>query len=385
MAPVARAIAARPELDQQLVLTGQHSGLAGFFEDIPRRQIHPLRFDPRGRTVARLRESLHSALCYHLRWEPADLVLVHGDTASAVAGALAAWDCGRAIGHVEAGLRSFDLERPWPEEGNRVVIDFLSDLLFAPTEAAARNLRAEWRVHGKVYVTGNTGIDQLFHARGRAGAEAAPAAPGGRRLIVATCHRKENQGPPMRSVCAALKRLAATLPVEVVVPLHPNRHLRSAMADLLDGQVHIRLVEPLEHGDMVALMARSWLIATDSGGLQEEGAALGKPVLVLRDVTERPEGVGTANLKLVGTDEARIVEAVATLLDSPELHARMSIPSLAFGDGRAAPRIVAAIERWLKSPGFSRRRAATGRAAAPWPQARPNGARSEGPSQGNAR
>jgi UDP-N-acetylglucosamine 2-epimerase (non-hydrolysing) len=365
MAPVVRAIAARPELDQQLVLTGQHSGLADYFDGLAPSELYRLRYDPSGRTVARLRESLHSELCYHLRLERSDLVLVHGDTASAVAGALAAWDCGRALGHVEAGLRSFDLERPWPEEGNRVVIDFLADLLFAPTEAAARNLRAEWRVTGRVHVTGNTGIDQLFHARESGAAEGEPWLPGERRLILATCHRKENQGAPMRSVCAALKRLTAALPLEVVLPLHPNRHLRSAMAELLEGQPHVRLVEPLDHGEMVRLMARSWLIVTDSGGLQEEGAALGKPVLVLREVTERPEGVETANLKLVGTDEARIVEAVAGLFETPDLYARMSRPSLAFGDGKAAPRIVAAIERWLRTPEFSRTRASAGRAAAP--------------------
>jgi UDP-N-acetylglucosamine 2-epimerase len=375
MAPVVRALAARPDLDQQVVLTGQHQGLAGFFEGLQPAALHRLRYDPRERSVARLRESLHSELCYHLRLEPADLVLVHGDTASAVAGALAAWDCGRPIGHVEAGLRSFDLERPWPEEGNRVVIDFLAELLFAPTEASARNLRAEWRVNGAVHVTGNTGIDQLFHVRDRGPPEAGPSPPGERRLILVTCHRKENQGAAMERICAALKRLTAILPLDVIVPLHPNRHLRSAMAGLLEGQPHVRLVEPLDHGEMVRLMIRSWLIVTDSGGLQEEGAALGRPVLVLREETERPEGIETANLKLVGTDGTAIVEAVAALFEAPGLYARMSSPSLAFGDGKAAPRIVAAVERWLRSREVSRRPASAGRAAAPSPRARPPGAR----------
>lgn len=381
MAPVVRALAARPGFEQRVVLTGQHSGLAGFFDLAPD-SIRQLAYDPRGRTAPRLRESLHAALCGHLRREPADLVLVHGDTASAMAGALAAHDRGLDIGHVEAGLRSFDLHRPWPEEGNRMVVDVLASLLFAPTEAAARNLRSDWRVRGTIHVTGNTGIDQLFHARGAGPPAGESQGRSDRRLVVATCHRKENQGAPMRDVCAALGRLTETLPLEVVLPLHPNPHVRGAMIDLLADRPHIQLVEPLDHGSMVRLMDRSWLILTDSGGLQEEGAALGKPVLVLRDVTERPEGLETANLMLVGTEEARIAAAVAMLLREPGLYARMSRPSLAFGDGKAAPRIVAAIQAWLREP--SRSRASAGRAAAPAREARPPGARSEHRGPGSA-
>jgi UDP-N-acetylglucosamine 2-epimerase (non-hydrolysing) len=364
MAPVIRALAGRRSLEQRLVLTGQHSGLAGMFGGLPREALHELVYDPRGRTAPRLREGLHAALCRYLEREPADLVLVHGDTASAIAGALAAYDCGLAIGHVEAGLRSFDLRQPWPEEGNRMVVDVLAALLFAPTEAAARNLRSDWRVKGEIHVTGNTGIDQLFHVRDTARVE--PVAEPERKLVLATCHRKENQGAAMRSVGAALQRLTETLPLEVMLPLHPNPHLRSAMTALLEGRPHIRLVEPLGHDDMVRLMARAWLILTDSGGLQEEGAALGKPVLVLREVTERPEGLETANLKLVGTGEAGIVEAVTALFRQPDLHALMSRPSLAFGDGRAAPRIARIVEQWLSRP-----RASAGREAAPAPAARP--------------
>jgi UDP-N-acetylglucosamine 2-epimerase (non-hydrolysing) len=382
MAPVVRALAARPGLDQQLILTGQHSDLAGFFDLAPERLCR-LAWDPRGRTAPRLRESLHAALCGHLHRQPADLVLVHGDTASAMAGALAAHDCGLEIGHVEAGLRSFNLHQPWPEEGNRVVVDVLASLLFAPTEAAARNLRAEWRVGGEIHVTGNTGIDQLFHVRNGGPKEQAGGSESGRRLVVATCHRKENQGAPMRSVCAALERLTETLPLDVVVPLHPNPHVRGAMVDLLAGRPHIRLVEPLDHEAMVRLMDRSWLILTDSGGLQEEGAALGKPVLVLREVTERPEGLETANLMLVGTEEARITDAVATLFREPELYARMSLPSLAFGDGKAAPRIVAAIERWLRDP--RRLRASAARSAAPAQAVSRPDARPGRPGQESAR
>jgi UDP-N-acetylglucosamine 2-epimerase (non-hydrolysing) len=368
MAPVVREFRRREGFAQQLVLTGQHEGLGGFF-DLPASRVRELAYDPRGKSAARLRETLHAVLARHLTREPVDLLLVHGDTASAVAGALAARDLGIPVGHVEAGLRSFDLNQPWPEEGNRMAIDAMSDLLFAPTEAAAANLRADWRVKGEIVVTGNSGIDALFQALDQVPEAAAPGAP---KTILATCHRKENRGEPTRAVCAALKRLVRELPVEVVMPLHPNRHVRQELAGLLEGEPGITLVEPLDYGEMVRLMARCWAILTDSGGLQEEGPALGKPVLVLRNVTERGEGLDGAGLELVGTDEERIVAAVRALHEDSERYARMSRPSLPFGDGRAAPRIADAIEHWLR---LTRRPASAGQAADPARRALRPGAR----------
>ena len=352
MAPLVRALAERPWVWQEVVLTGQHTGLAAMCGRATRTDLRELDCAPRGRTAMKLRETLHRVLAGHLKQAPADLVLVQGDTASAFAGALAARDCGVPLGHVEAGLRSFDLRQPWPEEGNRVAIDALSDLLFAPTEAAARNLAADWRVKGRVFVTGNTGIDALFEARSRL--PAATAEEQDRKTILVTCHRKENRGEPVRAVCAALKRLVRELPLRVELPLHPNRHVRGEIEALLGGEEWISLREPLEHEDMVALIDRSWLILTDSGGLQEEGPALGKPVLVLRNVTERGEAVETENVALVGTATERIVAAVTALLDDEERYARMARPSLPFGDGRASARIADAIEAWLRV----RRRAA---------------------------
>jgi UDP-N-acetylglucosamine 2-epimerase (non-hydrolysing) len=349
MAPVVRAIAARRGLSQQLVLTRQHSGLAPMFDGVAPEAIRELPYDPRGHTVARLRETLHRLLCGHFRREPADLVLVHGDTASALAGALAARDCGFPVGHVEAGLRSGDLRQPWPEEGNRMAVDVLSALLFAPTAEAAQNLEKDWRVDGQVFVTGNTGIDALFHAL----RTVRPSPPPGRPLIVATCHRKENQGAPLERVCAALRRIACELPVDIDYLLHLNRHLRAAVRTLLADAPGIRLVEPLDYGEMVRLLDRSWLILTDSGGLQEEGPALGKPVLVLRNVTERPEGLASANIELVGTDPGRIFGRVKALCGDPDQYARMSRPSFPFGDGHAAPRIVDSIAAWSARRGQS--------------------------------
>jgi UDP-N-acetylglucosamine 2-epimerase (non-hydrolysing) len=347
MMPVARAFAARPRLEHRVVLTGQHQGLAPLFADCPQGIVRELSFDPASRSAARLREGLHRLLCGAFAGSPADLVLVHGDTTSALAGAFAARDCNIPLGHVEAGLRSFNFKQPWPEEGNRVVIDALSDLLFAPTHAAADNLRREVRVTGRIIVTGNTGIDALFATRRPREAEPRIGDEAGLRTIVVTCHRKENQGAPLAAVCAALKRLAREEAVEIALPLPMNRHARRPLEEALGGEPRIRLLEPLDHADMVRLMDASWLIMTDSGGLQEEGAALGKPVFVLRDVTERPEALASNNLMLVGTEEETIVRAVSRLLREPGHYAMMSRPSLAFGDGKAAPRIADAIEAWF--------------------------------------
>ena len=346
MAPLARAIARRG-LGQRIILTGQHAGLGGMFEGVPADLVWEMPYDPRGRPPRKLRESLHAALCGQFTRAPPDLVLVHGDTTTALAGAFAARDCGIPIGHVEAGLRSHDFRQPWPEEGNRVAIDAMADLLFAPTEAAAANLQADWRAKGVIHVTGNTGIDALFDARGSAPAVTPSKPEDGRRTILVTCHRKENQGAPTRAVCAALRRLAAALPVDIVVPLHPNRHVRRDLEALLYDQPFIRLVAPLDYGEMVGLIERAWLILTDSGGLQEEGPALGTPVLVLRDVTERGEALPSGSIALIGTDEDRIVAAVTPLFGDAARYARMARPILPFGDGRAAPRIVRAIERWF--------------------------------------
>jgi UDP-N-acetylglucosamine 2-epimerase (non-hydrolysing) len=350
MAPLVRALAARRSLDQQLLLTGQHPGLSTMFAGVAPDAICELGFDPRGLTPSRLRESLHALLCRRFAPDRPDLVLVHGDTTSALAGALAAYDCGIPIGHVEAGLRSFDFKQPWPEEGYRTVIDALSTLLFAPTEAAARNLRADRRVKGLVHVTGNTGIDALFEAR-QAVATAPPSPPGAlpAKTILVTCHRKENQGAPVRSICTALRRLVEAHPVEIVVPLHPNPLIAREVGRLLADEARIRLIEPLDHKEMVRLIERCWLILTDSGGLQEEGPALGKPVLVLRNVTERGEALACNNLELVGTGVDAITGAVAALLADEAKYERMSRPALPFGDGRAAPRIADAVEAWFEA------------------------------------
>jgi len=269
-----------------------------------------------------------------------DLVVVYGDVNSTLAAILVAAKLDIRTAHVEAGLRSFD--RGMPEEVNRVVTDALADLLFVPTASAAANLRAE-RARGAIHITGNTGIDALFRVRDRLAGN--PASAGSRRTILATCHRRENRGARLRQVAKALRRLAATLPIDILFALHSNPQVRGPIERLLAGSAGITLLDPLTYEEMVALMLRSWLILTDSGGLQEEGAALGRPVLVLRDSTERTEAPD--NIALVGTDSARIVAAVRNLMTDADAYARMARPSLAFGDGRAAERIAAILEHWL--------------------------------------
>lgn len=348
MAPVVRALAQCAWCRQRVLLTGQHVGLASHFSFVPACAVEDLRVDPAWLSAGEVREAIRDRLCGWLARERPDMVLVHGDTSSAAAGAFAACDCGVPLAHVEAGLRSGDLQQPWPEEDHRIAIDALADLLFAPTATAAANLRAE-RVPGSIHITGNTGIDALFRVRDRlAAAKPAPVAP--RRTILATCHRRENRGARLRQVAKALRRLTATLPIDILFALHSNPQVRAPIERLLAGSAGITLLDPLTYEEMVALMLRSWLILTDSGGLQEEGAALGRPVLVLRDSTERTEAPD--NIALVGTDSARIVATVRALMTDADAYAGMAQPSLAFGDGRASERIAAILEDWLaRRPG----------------------------------
>lgn len=340
MAPVVRALAQCRWCRQRVLLTGQHAGLAGHFSFVPACAVEDLGVDPAWLSAGEIREAIRDRLCGWLARERPAMVLVHGDTSSAAAGAFAACDCGVPLAHVEAGLRSGDLQQPWPEEDHRIAIDALADLLFAPTATAAANLRAE-HAPGAIHVTGNTGIDALFRVRDTA----LPVSVGSRPTILVTCHRRENRGPRLRQVAKALQRLAATLPIDILFALHSNPQVRGPIERLLAGSAGITLLDPLTYEEMVALMLRSWLILTDSGGLQEEGAALGRPVLVLRDSTERTEAPD--NIALVGTDSARIVAAVRALAADPHAYARMARPSLAFGDGRASERIAAILEDWL--------------------------------------
>ena len=281
------------------------------------------------------------------------LVLVHGDTTTAMAAAMAAFYAKTPVGHVEAGLRSFDLRRPWPEEFNRVTIDSVADLMFAPTQTAADNLRNEYNRRGRILVTGNTGIDALMHvdrllsgdpAREAAVADRYRFLDPGRRLVLVTGHRRESFGAGFQSICDGLAAVAARRDVQVVYPVHLNPQVRDVVHARLEGRGDIHLIAPVEYVDMVFLMRRAHILVTDSGGIQEEGPALGKPVLVMRDVTERPEALATGVVRLIGTDPDAMRREVDLLLDDAAEYARRARVALPYGDGAAAARIVDAIQ-----------------------------------------
>jgi UDP-N-acetylglucosamine 2-epimerase (non-hydrolysing) len=274
------------------------------------------------------------------------LIVVQGDTSTTFVGALAGFYRHVPVAHVEAGLRSFDLARPFPEEMNRVLVARIAELHFAPTPAARANLIAEGIPAERIHVTGNTGIDALLSVAERVRARPPEAwdlpvgGAAGRRLVLLTAHRRENHGAPLAGICAAVRTIVARRPdVEVLFSVHPNPEVRSAAERELAGCERIRLAPPLEYPSLVAAIDRATLVLTDSGGIQEEAPSLGKPVLVLRDVTERAEGVAAGNARLVGTDPARIVEAALALLDDRTLYERMARARNPYGDGQASARI----------------------------------------------
>ena len=341
MAPVYRALSERPGVEPLVLLTGQHreqlqQALAVFDVSIEKnldvmsqRQELPDLF---ARIVPAAARSLDE-----LR---ADYVLVHGDTLTTFAVAWAAFLQGVPVGHVEAGLRSGNLAEPFPEEANRRLTDVLADLALAPTPAAQENLLREGFPAERVLVTGQTGIDAIRFAaaRGRLPAELPPGP-----YVTVTLHRRENW-PILPELAGALARLARSFPqLTFVYPLHKNPVVREAVRPALSNLANFVLTEPLEYSQMAALLAESKLIITDSGGLQEEGAALNVPVLVVRNVTERPEGLRAGALKLAGTDPARLEELAAGLLNDEAELQRMAAATNPYGDGRAAARVAAAV------------------------------------------
>ena len=280
--------------------------------------------------------------------EEPDLVLVHGDTTTTFAGALAAYYHQTAVAHVEAGLRTYNKYSPFPEEMNRHLTGAIADLHFAPTPVSAANLRSEHVPEKDIFVTGNTVIDALHHTVrdefGFADDRLSGIDYENRRVVLVTTHRRENLGEPMRHVYKALTRLVEEFEdIEVVFPVHRNPKVREVVNEELGGKPRVHLIEPLDYEPFANLMHRSTLILTDSGGVQEEAPALGKPVLVLRDTTERPEAVTAGTVLLVGTDQERVYSEARRLLSDPTAYARMAEARSPYGDGKAAGRIVDAI------------------------------------------
>ena len=340
LSPVAHALVALGEWPR-LFVTGQHPGLELAHHGLASLDAVPLACPGQSDPILHadlVRSALKRAIGTSPRALQPDMVIVQGDTSSALGGALAARETGVPLAHVEAGLRSFDPAQPWPEEENRVTIDRLADLLFAPTSANAANLRRD-RVGGAIHVTGNSGLDALA-------AVAGPLPMRRRRTwlprralnLLVTCHRRETWGAGLERIASALVALAADGNAIDVV-LHPNPDVTETMWRLLGEHRSIRLIAPLSHPAMVKAMRRADLVLSDSGGMQEEAPALGVPLLILREKTERPEGLASGTMALVGTDTGRIIAAVRNLRrDRAALNA-MAVPAMPFGDGRSASRI----------------------------------------------
>ena len=348
MRPVAQALTAQGVVPT-LVFTGQHQlrpedfGLARY----PSVALDcPGQPDPHAHVAAVTR-----ALLPWLRDAP-DLLVVQGDTSSALGGALAGFTAAVPVAHVEAGLRTHDPLLPWPEEEYRTAIDADADLLFAPTDLAAANLKAE-RVPGDIHVTGNTSIDAVLEAE----QHLPPRLPrlGNKARVLVTCHRRESWDAGLESIASAVVDLAAAQNAEVDFILHPNSFVAGKMDRLLGGAGGVTLIAPCGHHELLRRIRDCDLVLSDSGGIQEEAPTLGVPLLVLRDKTERPEGIAAGAALLVGTDSERIVTEARLLLNDPVVRSAMSRRSFPFGDGRAGERVAAIIVQWLQQRSLTRR------------------------------
>jgi len=352
MAPLVSAPQREPQIQSIVCVTGQHREMLDQVLALFDLQAqHDLDIMVPNQTLNGLYARLIGRVDGVLEAERPDCVLVHGDTSTASACALASFHQRVRIGHVEAGLRTGNLAMPFPEEMNRRVVDAVGDWLFAPTDESRGNLLRE-NLAGRITVTGNTVIDALAMTC----AKLAPQGPlarelaarygwldPSRRLLLVTGHRRESFGEGFRHICAALAGLARREDLQIVYPVHLNPQVRNVVMKELAGLSHVHLIDPLDYLDFVWFMQRAYLILTDSGGVQEEAPYLGKPVLVMRDVTERPEAVRAGTVALVGTDTQRILAEVNRLLDSPDLHSAFSRRINPYGDGQASQRIVDAL------------------------------------------
>lgn len=348
MFPVVGALgAAGSPFDVRLVVTAQHRdlldpllGLFGLRPDVDLNVMRP------GQTLPQLTAALVTGVAEMLERERPAWVLVQGDTTSAMVGALSAFYAGVRVGHVEAGLRTGNMREPFPEEMNRTLIGRMATAHFAPTERARANLVAEGVRAESIHLTGNTAIDALQWALGQAPPADLPLSPHPDvRSVLVTLHRRENFGEPMAGMCAAIQDVARAHPtsVEFVLPIHPNPHVGPVVRRILGDVPNVRLTAPLDYVSTIHVLSRSYLALTDSGGIQEEAPSLGKPVLILRNTTERPEGVEAGAAWLVGTRRAEVAAALDSLLNDAARYRRMATAVNPYGDGRAAGRIVAAL------------------------------------------
>ena len=347
MCPLIQELRTRKDIRTLCCVTGQHRQMLdqvlSAFHVTPDYDLAIMKdgqtlFDVTTRVMEELKNVLAEA-------KP-DLVLVHGDTTTTFAAALTCFYMQIPVGHVEAGLRTYQLDSPFPEEFNRQAVGVVAKYHFAPTEQARQNLLRENKKPETIFVTGNTAIDALKTTVRADYQNPELEWAKGSRLILLTAHRRENLGEPMRAIFRAVRRIADEVPdVKVLYPVHMNPTIRALAQEILGGDERIRLIPPMDVVDFHNMLARSDLVMTDSGGIQEEAPSLGKPVLVLRDTTERPEGVAAGTLKLVGTDEETIYREAKRLLTDEAAYHRMSVASNPYGDGQACRRIADILEK----------------------------------------
>ena len=348
MAPLIAELERHPgRIDNRNCLTGQHRDMvAPLVELFGIRVDHDLDLMRPNQTLEHITVTVLQEVGRILRSEPFDLLLVQGDTTTSMAAALAAFYAGVRVGHVEAGLRTFDKHQPYPEESNRRMIDAVADLYFAHTALARQHLLNEGVAAEAIELTGNTVIDALLDVAQRPfsfdGTPLAALPFDTRRIVLVTAHRRESFGEPFENLCRGLRELALKYRDDIVLvyPVHRNPNVRQVVERVLAGLPNVLLTDPLDYLPLVHLMKRAHLVLTDSGGLQEEAPSLGKPVLVMRETTERQEGVEAGTVKLVGTDAATIVREASRLLDDPAAHAAMAQRVNPYGDGQASVRTV---------------------------------------------
>lgn len=345
MCPLVLALKRRENVQTVVCVTGQHREMLDsvllLFDIVPDYDLEIMR---EGQTLSQMTSAVLVGMEKVLAEVQPDLVLVHGDTTTAFAAGLAAFYRKIPVGHVEAGLRTGDMTSPFPEEFNRFAVAAFASYHFAPTEIARTNLLCEGREPKRIFVTGNTAIDALKFTVRNDYTHPVLAEAAGRRVILMTAHRRENIGEPLSHIFSAVKKLAEKHPeVFVIYPVHPNPLVKNAAEAMLGGVENIRLISPLNAVDFHNFMARSYLVLTDSGGAQEEAPFFGVPVLVMRDTTERPEGIAAGTAKLVGTEEEGIFSACEELLEDPALYVKMARAANPYGDGHAAERICEAL------------------------------------------
>ena len=346
MAPLIKELEKRENIKSIVCVTAQHREMLDqVLETFKITPDYDLNIMKKDQTLGEVTTRALIGLEEVIRKSKPDIVLVHGDTTTTFAGALAAFYNQVAIGHVEAGLRTDDKYSPYPEEMNRQMVDRLSDIYFAPTEISKKNLLNENIAASKIYITGNTAIDAMSTTiKKNYSHPELNWIKEGERMILLTAHRRENLGEPMRHIFKGIKRIVDEFnDVKVIYPIHMNPKVREVANEVFEGCNRVKLIEPLEVFDFHNFQNRSYIILTDSGGIQEEAPSLGKPVLVLRDTTERPEGIKAGTLKLVGTNEETIYQETKNLLTNKSEYEKMSKASNPYGDGHASKRIVDSI------------------------------------------